>query len=241
MKNLNFYLHLILDRIDTNKFETLNEKYFLQYWKAVETDIEYFRIPDNTTILYYKNIAYKQSYNFLKCWLTEYLSQLLLDKPDILVIKPLSFLDSEFSLTKYEYVKVDALKIKIEQKLTDKYLIKILTKIAEYCNNKLLELIIREVYELSFGLIFHSDPFSMAKTLEENENKRRTFPIKLLREIKKIETTTFPKPTQIKCLILANKNLKIYDEDDLIDVKTKKMKPFANNIIKAYKTQKKKL
>ncbi len=85
----------------------------------------------------------------------------------------------------------------------------------------------------------------LIKNLSENiineKNKRRTHDIKLLQKMKKIETTTTPKPKQLECLIKANRILKKYPEQYLLDVATGKPTQKAVDIINSYKSQKKDL
>lgn len=80
------------------------------------------------------------------------------------------------------------------------------------------------------------------KTVEEYENIRRTFPLRLLRKIKEIESTTrndIPKPTQLECLILANRELKLFTEEDLFI--NGNYTQTALSIRDSYKAQKKNL
>lgn len=76
--------------------------------------------------------------------------------------------------------------------------------------------------------------------LNEEKNKRRTFPIEFMRKIKKIETITKPKPTQIQAIVKANETLKLYEPSDLINEYGKPTQ-LAISIKDSYKAQKKSL
>lgn len=83
----------------------------------------------------------------------------------------------------------------------------------------------------------------LKRELISEQNKRRTFPIELLRKTKEIEERekkSIPKPTQVDCIILANRELKKYDEADLLD-KGNNPTQFLLSIRDTYKAQKKTL
>jgi len=83
----------------------------------------------------------------------------------------------------------------------------------------------------------------MIKNLTEEKDKRRTFPIELMKKIKEIENKNkkvIPKPTQIDCVVLANREVHFCDESDLIyELGTPKQ--LAISIRDSYKAQKKTL
>ena len=72
------------------------------------------------------------------------------------------------------------------------------------------------------------------------EDKGRTFPKEFMRKIKEIETTKKPKPTQVECIILANKELNIYNSTDLLNQDGFPTQ-FCISIRDSYKSQKKDL
>lgn len=78
------------------------------------------------------------------------------------------------------------------------------------------------------------------KKVAEEKDKRRTFTIKLMNKIKQIERNNknaIPRLTQVECVILANRELHIYDESDLID-KFGTPKQLVISIRDSYKAQK---
>jgi hypothetical protein len=79
---------------------------------------------------------------------------------------------------------------------------------------------------------------TMKEELEKRQNERRKHDYKLLRNMKEIETTKKPKPSQFECLIEANRVIKKYDESELMDILTGKPTQKAVDTINSYKSQK---
>jgi hypothetical protein len=90
---------------------------------------------------------------------------------------------------------------------------------------------------------YESENKKMELIIENLQNKRRTFTIVLMKKIKEIEFKTknnIPKPKQIECVILANRELKEFAENELID-ENGYPTLLLISIRNAYKSQKKSL
>ena len=77
------------------------------------------------------------------------------------------------------------------------------------------------------------------KKLDFEENKRRTYDLKLMRKIKEIEIVNKGKTGQLECILLANKEIKSFEESILF--KDGFYTQLAHTIRESYRKQKKKL
>lgn len=85
-----------------------------------------------------------------------------------------------------------------------------------------------------------NEHLEIEKKLNKLRNKRRKYPIEFMEKIKEIELTAKPKQSQINCVILANRELEIYNETELLDFNNMPSQ-LAYDIMESYKAQKNKL
>jgi hypothetical protein len=97
----------------------------------------------------------------------------------------------------------------------------------------------KEEHTLKMYNLYERKIAATEKKLLDMEDNGRTFSITLMRKIKQIEKS-IPKPTQSACVILANRELKVFPESDLIDEYGKPTQLLLS-IRDSYKAQKKKL
>lgn len=229
------YVHIKLER--SKKFNEVHSKYFDEYWKHINLDE--IKEPNEEIIKkrlrdYSYLVSKNLSLSILRDGLWSHVTDIVYKKERTIIL-------SDIFLPTLKTNDFEEPIIRIEGNLTHKKLILILDELVNLFNEHFTQNAVRDVFDLSSFLIESTNPTKLEERNDYLENKGRTFDIKILKKMKEIETNVKPKPKQFSCLIDANRQLKIHNEEALMDINTEKPTEFGQGYVNSYKAQKKKL
>jgi hypothetical protein len=161
------YFQEIYSKIDLKKFNEIHQQNFELFWQGFidySKNKTYGRLNANEVKSYFFEVSFNKAEIILQMALNEHVCDLIYRKPNTITIHDF-FLASTTQKFNFHYIRVN-------KKLTPKYINEIFNEIAQFFNDNFLERIINEVFELSSYVINIVNPKELLEKIDSHRNRK---------------------------------------------------------------------